>query len=363
MKHKTLDFDILDGLRGIASIYVVINHCRGGLLIGGNDLIKLSPISEWSFFTKIYYALLQFTTLGGEFVVLFFVLSGYSIAYSLRNNSKIIGSFYKKRFIRLYPPLILALFWAFFVFWIISIFMPELNNGSLSVFDSWKSTFLNFIYLSNGAYIPQFWSFVHEVIFYILAPFLFLRKNYYYVFSLIFYLTGWILKWNGLIEQTILSKYIFEYNFYFAIGVFLFNNYHIISEKIFHKKIIVLIISLLMMSLMVAIKFIIVDSNRITFLISSLFSVYLIVNFQANNIKNKLLLFIGTMSYTLYISHFASMKFYNLILIKSGIVKIGEKISIPYLWIIGVIFCLIFSYFFYLMSEKHSKAILNKLRK
>ena len=37
------NFKILDGLRGIAATYVVINHCRGNNLIGGSDLSKIVP--------------------------------------------------------------------------------------------------------------------------------------------------------------------------------------------------------------------------------------------------------------------------------------------------------------------------------
>lgn len=34
-----IDFKILEGIRGIAAFYVVINHCRGNMLIGGSELL------------------------------------------------------------------------------------------------------------------------------------------------------------------------------------------------------------------------------------------------------------------------------------------------------------------------------------
>ena len=82
-----LNFKILDGLRGIASTYVLLNHARGNLLMGGNEYSKIKPILNWSFTEKLYYSSLQLTTLGTEFVILFFILSGFSIAYSLKNKT------------------------------------------------------------------------------------------------------------------------------------------------------------------------------------------------------------------------------------------------------------------------------------
>ena len=86
--RNTPNFQILDCLRGIAAFYVVINHCRGNLLIGGSEIAETIPVEDWSIVTKLYYAALRFTSLGGEFVIFFFVLSGFSIAYSLRNQQK-----------------------------------------------------------------------------------------------------------------------------------------------------------------------------------------------------------------------------------------------------------------------------------
>ena len=191
------NFKILDCLRGIAALYVVINHCRGNLFIGGSEMAKIIPVADWSIWTKIHYALLQFTSLGTEFVIVFFVLSGFSIAYSLRNQQK-KGSFYLKRLIRLYPPYIAALCWAALVFYLISKFEPSLNGNVTSVIHSYKSILSNLAYIPDGSYIGQFWSLIHEVIFYILAPFVFLKRRYYYYISLIFYLFGWFIAWDDI---------------------------------------------------------------------------------------------------------------------------------------------------------------------
>ena len=355
------NFEVLDCLRGIAAVYVVINHCRGHLLIGGSELAQIIPISKWSIWTKLYYALLQFTSLGREFVVLFFVLSGFSIAFSLRNqqNAKI---FYFKRLVRLYPPFVLALIWAALVFSLISIYEPLFNKDLKSVFYSWKSTGLNLIYISNGAYIAQFWSLVHEVIFYLLAPLVFLNRKVYYIVSILLYTIGLYISWDNVAGQTIITSFLLDYNFYFIVGVWLFNNYSMIYKKISANRVKTYFISIFLIVLMVVIKFYTTDHNKISCLIAVVFSVFLVVNFQKNKITTRLLLYLGTMSYTLYITHFATIKIYNLILIKMNFAEVGTKIQNPIIWFGGIFLCIIISYLFYVIAEKPSKKILEKFR-
>jgi peptidoglycan/LPS O-acetylase OafA/YrhL len=59
---------------------------------------------------------------------------------------------------------------------------------------------------------------------------------------------------------------------------------------------------------MVVFKFWVGDGeNKITFLMASLFSVLMIFNFLYFEIKNRILMFLGEISYSIYISHFASV--------------------------------------------------------
>ena len=161
------NFKILDGLRGIAATYVLINHSRGHLLAGGNDYAKIIPISKWSLWDKIYYSSLQLTSLGRESVILFFILSGFSIAYSLQKKI-ILTDFYKRRIIRLYPPYLMALMWAEHVFQNSNRLTPLNNVGMMSVFESTHHIFNNLLYNPFGDLIGQFWSLTHEVIFYLI---------------------------------------------------------------------------------------------------------------------------------------------------------------------------------------------------
>lgn len=361
---QKIDFQILDGLRGIAAVYVLFNHARGNLFIGGVKYAQIKNIADWSFGEKFYFSALRLTSLGREFVILFFVLSGFSIAYSL-SKTKSKKTFYLRRVIRIYPPYIFALAWAFIVFTFLKNWTPEaLDPGSVSVFSSFKATLLNLFYLDNGSLIIQFWSLKFEVIFYILIPFFILRRNLYLITSLIIAIISVFINWRGLSGHDILSQYVLDYNIYFALGVFSFHNYQMLEHYLILKsKMKFFIISILLFLIMVAFKFWTnFNQDKVTFSIAGLFSVILLFNFLYYKIKNRLLMFFGKISYTIYITHFASLMLLLGIFLKTGIIN-STEIQNRFLWLLAIPFALILSYLFYLLVEKPTKTLLVKLRK
>lgn len=360
------NFKVLDGLRGIAATYVVVNHSRGNLLIVGSEYAKIVPTEKWSLFYKMYYSVLQITVLGREFVILFFILSGFSIAYSLQKKTNVI-QFYRRRLIRLYPPYIFALAWAALCFYIVKIISPQLTVNKISIYDmasvfsTFKSTFLNMVYIPNGAFIPQFWSLRYEVVFYLLVPFLILNKRLYYFSSILIYAISIFINWQGLTGSNIIMQYIFHYNIFFAMGVWLFHNFNKVESKVaFKKNYIFYFSSIILILAMIVTKFKLAEYDRISLFLASLFSVILIVNFINKGITNKVLFFLGNMSYTIYITHFASIYLFKAVLIKMGIVS--NTITAWYIWPIGVCISLFVSYLFFQMAENPSKKILNKIR-
>ncbi|GAB2829540.1 acyltransferase family protein [Ferruginibacter profundus] len=354
------DFKVLDGLRGIAATYVVINHCRGNLLMGGAQYSKMVPVEQWSIWEKIYFGALQFTALGTEFVIFFFVLSGFSIAYSLRNKQNTL-KFYSRRLVRLYPPYITALIWAAVVFWFASIYAPVLTRDLVSVFASPGNILSNIFYIPRGAFIAQFWSLTHEVIFYLLIPFLILRRRYYYWASLAAYIAGWCIYGYGRSDENILVSFLVNYNIYFAAGIWLFHNYSKVIPVFNTSTLKMCVGSILLITGMVAVKYFIPGDVKITFIISALLSVLLIVNFLTKKITNWLFSFLGSMSYTIYITHFATIMLFKTILLKTGLVQ-STGITQFWIWPIGVMVCILFSYLIYQVAEKPSKTVLNRWR-
>jgi len=356
-----INFKILDNIRGIAALYVIINHCRGNLIIGGAELKSIIPIENWTIFTKIHYGLLQLTSLGSEFVVIFFVLSGFSISYSLQQNSK-VSQFYKKRLIRLYPPFLVSLLYAATIYYIIDSTIPL--NGP-SVFNSSISIIKNIFYIPTGELIPQFWSLPLEVIFYIFAPIFLLSlnsKKIYYLLSLLIFTLSFFLSINNEQHKFTVMNFFLDYNIYFAIGVFLHSNLDKIRafELLKHTKTI-LISSIILIPLMIYLNSVFGHYNKLSFLISSVYSIILITCFLNLNVNLKPLRLLGKISYTLYITHFASIFLYLYILKTIGIVS-DLPIQNPFIWMGGVLFSVLIAIPFYYLAEKPTISLLTKLR-
>ena len=90
--------------------------------------------------------------------------------------------------------------------------------------------------------------------------------------------------------------------------------------------------------------------------------IMLLFNFLAHRIKNRLLMFLGNISYTTYITHFASIILFGGILLKTGIID-SMDIQNKFLWLCGIPFAIGISYVFYLIVERPTKQLLVKMRK
>ncbi len=357
------DFKILDGLRGIAALYVMFNHARGNLFIGGVKYAAIKPLAAWSLQEKVYFSALQLTSLGREFVVLFFILSGFSIAYSL-NKMPNLKEFYLKRAIRIYPPYLLALLWAFVVFRVLQFYTPALLPlGSAPVFDTVESTIKNIFYINSGYLIPQFWSLTMEVIFYLLVPFFLFKRNIYFGTSIILLLISLCVSWKDVTESNSITLYFLEYNFFFACGIFCFHYYDKVSAIfIIKNKWRFFTVAFFLFLIMVTFKFWVkYEMNKVSTLMAALFSIVMLFNFLHHNIKNKMLIFLGSISYTVYITHFASVILLVGIFLKLKIVG-SPQITNKFLWITGIPFALLISYLLYLVAEKPSRQLLKTIR-
>src|SRR5688572_9599050 len=133
LEKRKIPFDILDSIRGIAALYVAIAHCRGSLWIGGTEYLKMFPRDGWGAWDYAMVGTSMLTRLAVEFVIVFFVLSGFSIAHSLSANKSPL-QFYQRRFIRIYPSYVVALAWAGLVYLVTRYWHPEWYDGTLKEF-------------------------------------------------------------------------------------------------------------------------------------------------------------------------------------------------------------------------------------
>ncbi len=373
---KKIPFDILDSIRGIASLYVAIAHCRGSLWMGGNEFLKVFPRSEWNMWDYMMFGSSMLTRLAVEFVIVFFVLSGFSIAHSLAGNKSAL-QFYKRRFIRIYPSYLVALLWAGLVFIITRYWHPEWYDGSLNGFSFLPFTMEmnhytdsrvvagNLLYMPSRGFITPFWSLTYEVIFYLLAPFLLRKVNWYAIISLLLFAVNFIIpgKVQALGIPPYIYDFLFTFNIYFVIGVLIYNHYERVFQWFsFLSKNQVLLLVAVSLAAMYAINIYFQVETPYSFIASAGLGVLLIVFFLKYQLRIPWLMTIGKYSYTLYITHFASIFLYLGIY---WLVDTPEKKYIVnyFVWMPAVLFVLLIAWIQYLLVEKKTKSILNMLRK
>src|SRR5262245_12477206 len=147
----------IDGLRGIAALGVVLYHVDSGARLSYGDWTP--ALLTW---------LLHQGSLG---VDVFFVLSGFVIAYSVRAATytpAFLGIFALRRFIRLDPP-----YWASIALEIALLeLILRLGVGGVSiVLPSVQQILAHIVYAQNvlglGDIVPAFWTLCYEIQFYL----------------------------------------------------------------------------------------------------------------------------------------------------------------------------------------------------
>lgn len=369
------DFEILDSIRGIAALFVTIAHCRGTLWIGGSEFIKMFPRDTWSVWDYFIFGISMLTRLSVEFVIVFFVLSGFSIAHSLSSNTS-VKQFYLRRLIRIYPSYLVALIWAGLIFALTRYWHPNWYDGTWTNFAFQRTVPMNTFFeptviLRNVFYmtdeqglIAPFWSLTYEVIFYILAPFLFRRVNLYILISVALFLSN--LLFRDFIVSLGIPRYfynfLFLYNIYFAIGVGLYKNFEKIKAifQVIQKRLMLLFIFIAVF-LVYAANIYFQVGTVYSFLASALLGIFLIIYFLKYQVQIPWLINIGKFSYTLYIVHYPTIFLYL------GVYHLIFHPDNPYIlnyfvWIPAVFLCLGVAYIQYILVESKTKHILNRLR-
>jgi peptidoglycan/LPS O-acetylase OafA/YrhL len=169
---------ILDVFRGLAATAVVMHHvlrCTPGL--NSDTFWKSSAASNWW---------VKYLFIGDLAVTLFFVLSGASLALSSKNTTLDITGikyFYVKRFFRIYPLYVLSIF----VYYIFRYVYPFISSGP---YNNWLSPqFVNHISLKSWiTYLTMSFNFFQiPVIFFNALWSLPMEFQFYLFFPLLFY--------------------------------------------------------------------------------------------------------------------------------------------------------------------------------
>jgi peptidoglycan/LPS O-acetylase OafA/YrhL len=182
----------LDGLRGIAALYVVIGHARGFLWEGYSSGYLTHP-ENYNFFDKIAMYGLSLFKFGHEVVLFFFMLSGFLIhlkyAKKYKHNPQAkfdYKEYFLRRVKRIYPPFLFAILLTYLLDSLGTSLGYSLYNGTkilesfeISQTHDIRTLLGNFFFLFK-VYVPIFgtngpaWSLKYEWWFYMLYPLLML---------------------------------------------------------------------------------------------------------------------------------------------------------------------------------------------
>jgi len=355
--NQIIYFRGLNGIRTIAALIVVVWH-----------------VDQFSFLFGVDSKQFCFNGMASRAVDLFFVLSGFLITYLLlieknKFNKIDYKSFYKRRILRIWPVYYLALI----------ITLLFVYSGIIEVEFSLLSSFLLYFFLlANVAFsvgldikpITPLWSVGVEEQFYAIWPFLIDKvKNKEKLFFGIFIGVALfrILMFYVFLDKA--SEFIhFLYHFKInimalgALGAYWYYNQNDKILKFIYRKDIQ-IISWLVLVVGIVFKPLhfksYIDSE-----INSIFYLIIILNVATNkksivSLENKILNFLGRISYGIYVYHMIIIYFLSYVLTKCNLLKLNyfELQLIVVITTIGTAF-ISYNYFesiFLRKKEKYSK--------
>lgn len=365
MEVKKNNLLFLDGLRGIAAFYVMTGHARW-LLWEGHDFYLVNH-AKYSLVDKVLMYFFSMFKFGHEFVLFFFVLSGFVIhlkyAKKLKQNSSFSfdkREYFYKRIKRIYPPFIFALLLTALMDYAGNKINPAIYAGNTPYFlinrdighpSHAVKTFIGNIFFLYRQYVPTFgtngpsWSLKYEWWFYLFYPvFLFFgKRNIVYptialivLYCFTIFLPNWPLDivreifngmlawWLGVLLAEIFMGRI-NLPFKYVIPACLALSFGLAFKPIFHDL-------------------------SIALLFSAILSLFLLLTERGNRLRLLVgLKPIGDISYTLYITHFPILVFCSSLLMKhnNGMLPTKSFFIIP-----GVAICLIAAYCFSFITER-----------
>jgi len=263
----------LDSLRGLAIIFVLIAHYfSNGIGYDGVTLL----LGKYD---------INFGFIGRLGVILFFLLSGFLIISSLQKNSNIFV-FYKKRFLRIYPPYLFSIV----IVALISFFVTILHI-KYDLFTYMANIFMVQDLVGSKLINGVYWTLLLEIKFYFFIPIIFILNKYLkrdileYLFYLMIILNIFIYFYRGYASTLLIWEPIF------FLGIYL---YRFFSNEISLNK-------LMGVFFIYMIYIEIVDSIEMSLFI--LFNFILFYTFYKFRINNFILNFFGKISYSLYLLH------------------------------------------------------------
>ena len=360
-------------IRGFAALYVAIGHAKVVFWSGGRAYLEHYPRQEWGIIDYFIFIIDLLSSSAQEFVIVFFVLSGFFINHSFKKNNWATKGFFINRLVRIVPPYLFSVLFAICVILFIHHFYPTLLSGELTrdinrrmtaSFNELniQSVLLSIVFLPNNDYIAcnfAYWSLIHEWFFYFTIPFLLRFANTStWVFGGLF-IIGSVLDTGA---DNLILDYLLKYGIFFFIGV-VFYNY---VEKGLWKKSMpnaLLCYGITLFSTLATIALGILDLKfPISLVFAALTALLAILTLLKHPIKQihflKAGVFLGDISYSLYILH---LPFYYLAY--AFLTKwTGEYVFFERIYWFMIPLAIAFSYLMYQLVEKRTLAIIKHLK-
>ncbi|WP_163408408.1 acyltransferase family protein [Flavobacterium ajazii] len=271
----------LDCLRGLAAIAVVLFHFTFGYDNG------LHILSEDKFYFRY----------GNFGVYLFFIISGFVIFMTLENTTR-VKDFIISRFSRLYPA-----YWAaiFLSVTITTLLGAPFQRGIFSL----KQILINLTMFQHWFKVKDvdgaFWTLAIELAFYFIMAFVFFlgkQKQIITICILWLFLSIIFTVFDLPFERYITAILILKFAPFFIAGIFFYLIKHRPENKFYHLLIFVSLFSELII-------FYEIDSSIIEYVIVIFLYVvfYLFIYSYLKFLTHKILVFFGTISYSLYLIH------------------------------------------------------------
>jgi len=356
-----INTSILNGIRGLAALYVLIGHARWLLWEGYREGYLLHPQS-YNQASKILVSLLAFFGKGHVAVILFFVLSGFVIHYSIikrEKNKLYILDYFKRRFLRIYPPLLFCMLLTLvldltgkyiygYSIYFQSTPVPLINENIISNLN-WITAIGNLL-MVQGIYTHVWgtngplWSLMYEWWFYMLYPCIFYlyKKNRYLSYSVVWLL--FIIASNGLFDNKLASA-VFNYLLCWSLGALLAD---VLLERIsLHWFIVPLVICLIELCIK-GDSPVIIDTLTGFVFTALLFALLKFkVLFSLHRVFDWFNL-LGDYSYTLYVIHLPILVMINGIVLNLTGNKMPQNF---YIMFISIAFVLAVAYLIHFFTE------------
>ena len=292
--NKTHRITSLDGLRGIAILFVLVFH----------TFAHWGQVIPWTTFADF-----PFFKYGSFGVELFFLISGFVI-YMTLENSQTLNQFLFRRWLRLFPAMLIASLFIYST----SFYLIERPFGSINFIDIFPG--LLFIdpliinkfqlFLKFNPIEGSFWSLYVEVKFYLLFGLLyFINKRSALLNLIVIFLISFVFKigqqlsffsFSAPINFFINDLLSLQYFGSFCVGACLYRALNASSQK--H-----IFLSIILMFPTALILFNHYDEILISLLVYLFFLLTLLNKKVAHIVSNRYLIFCGFISYPLYLIH------------------------------------------------------------